>query len=158
VLLHRVLKRVPITIIQAATTDISIKRDAREPGAAGTCVGKWAAIPAHHSIWRDRGPAMGRTPADRQSARSSFGDIMLEKSSARKTVNGSFKAATTGMRCEPDRGRLPTPSRFDAHRALVRCAQSMIRKSGRRFPERIMLGQNQSVMTIRRKVITFQVS
>ena len=115
-LLYRVLKLVPITINQAVTTDISIKRDTREPGVDGTCVGKWAAIPAQHSIWRDRGPAMGRTPADRQSARSLFGDITLEKSSARKTVNGSFKAATTGMRCEPDRGRLPTPSRFDGHR------------------------------------------
>jgi hypothetical protein len=129
VLLHRVLKLVPITIILQAvttdisttpvTTDISIMPDAREPGAAGTCVGKWAAIPAHHSIWRARGPAMGRTPADRQSARSLFGDITLEKSSARKMANGSFKAATTGMRCEPDRGRLPTPLRFDAHRCVA---------------------------------------
>jgi hypothetical protein len=116
VLLHRVLKRVPITITQAVTTDTSIKRDARAPGVDGTCAGKSAAIPARHTIWRDRGPAMGRTPADRPSARSSSGDITLEKSSARKTVNGSFRAATTGMRCEPGRGRLPTPSRFDAHR------------------------------------------
>jgi hypothetical protein len=119
VLLHRVLKRIPITVTQAVTTDISIKRDAREPGVDGTCAGKWAAIPARHSIWRDHGPAMGRTPADRQSAQSSFGDITSEKSSARKTVNGSFKVATTGMRCEPGRGRLPMPPRFDGHKPLV---------------------------------------
>jgi len=112
--LHRVLKLTPITIIQPVTTDISIMPDARGPGVAGTCAGKWAAILARHSIWRGRGPNMGRTPADRPSARSLSGGITLEELSARTTVSGSFKAATTATPYGPGPDLSQAPSHSGA--------------------------------------------
>ena len=83
----------------------------RERGAGGSCAGKSEAIRVLHSIWRGHGPVTGQTRAVPRSAPSWCGAITSGKLSARKTVSGSFKAATTATPYGPG----PDPSQAPSH-------------------------------------------
>jgi hypothetical protein len=83
----------------------------RERGAGGSCAGKSEAIRGLHSISHGHGPVTGLTRAVPRSAPSWCGAITSGKLSARKTVNGSFKAATTATPYGPG----PDPSQAPSH-------------------------------------------
>lgn len=84
---------------------------ARERGAGGSCAGKSEAIRVLHSIWRGHGPITAQTRAVPRSAPSWCGAITSGKLSARKTVSGSCKAATTATPYGPG----PDPSQAPSH-------------------------------------------
>jgi hypothetical protein len=80
-------------------------------GAAGSCVARWAAIPARPITSRDHGLTMDPTRAVPPSVPSWFGLTTSAKLSDRKTVSGSSRAATTAMPFGRDRDRWRVLSR-----------------------------------------------
>jgi hypothetical protein len=94
-----------ITIMPPTTPGV------RERGAGGSCAGKSEATRALHSISPGHGPNTGQTRAVPRLAPSWCGAITSGKLSARKTVSGSFKAATTATPYGPG----PDPSQAPSH-------------------------------------------
>jgi hypothetical protein len=100
---------------------------ARERGAGGSCAGKSEAIRALHSISHGHGPNTGQTRAVPRSAPSWCGAITSGKLSARKTANGSFKAATTAT----PYGLGPGPSQARSHSGAPETGEGRARVGGR---------------------------
>jgi len=97
-----------ITIMPPTTPGV------RERGAGGSCAGKSEATRALHSISPGHGPNTGQTRAVPRLAPSWCGAITSGKLSARKTVSGSFKAATTATPYGPGPDLSQAPSHSGA--------------------------------------------
>jgi hypothetical protein len=81
-------------------------------GAGGTCVGKSAATRARPIISPALGLTMDQMLVDHQSGPSSSGVTTSARSSARRMVSGSCRAATTAMRFGHVRDRWRVPLRL----------------------------------------------
>jgi hypothetical protein len=79
-------------------------------GAAGICAGRSAATPDRRTTSRVHGLTTDRMPAVQPSGRSSSGLTMSERSLAKRTVSGSWRAAMTDMPFGRVRGRWPARS------------------------------------------------
>jgi hypothetical protein len=87
----------------------------RERGVDGTCARRSAAIPERPIILRDRGLTADQMPVAQPLARLSSGVTTSARSSATRTVNGSYRAATMAMRFGPALDHWPVPSLSGTH-------------------------------------------